>query len=240
MPGLRGLRGAGGGAEADARAGDPAAPDGVRVGHRLLGPVLVLHGHVRDARHPRPRAGAGDRPGRRPRRPVDLGHHGGRRRAVDRRQPPHPRAAPQRPDEDPDVQQPDLRAHQGPGVADLRARHGHQVDPVRRAGLAVQPARAGARRGGHVRRPHDRPRPPSHDRRAARRRRARGQRVRRDLPELPGIQRRRVLGPDRQGQGGLQPHPARARRAGPLRARRRARRRPRRRRLAGDRGRRPR
>ena len=44
--------------------------------------------------------------------------------------------------------------------------------PFGAAGRAVQPARAGARSGGDVRRPHGRPRPPSHDRRAARRRRS--------------------------------------------------------------------
>ena len=41
--------------------------------------------------------------------------------------------------------------------------------PFGAAGRAVQPARAGARRGGDVRRPHGRPRPPPHDRRPARR-----------------------------------------------------------------------
>ena len=170
MPGLRRLRGARRGPEADARARHPAAPGRVRVRHRLRRPLRLLHGHVRDARHPRPRARAGHRPGGRPRRPLDLGRDRRRRRAVDRRQPPDPRAAPQRAGEDPDVQQPDLRAHEGPGVADLRARQGHEVDAVRRPGRAVQPARAGARRGRDVRRPHGRPRPPPHDRRAARRR----------------------------------------------------------------------
>ena len=169
------------------------------------------------------------------RRPLDLDRHRRRRRAVDRRQPPDPRAAPQRAGEDPAVQQPDLRAHEGAGVADERARQGHEVDAVRRPGRAVQPARAGARRGGDVRRPHARPRPPPHDRGAARGRRARGHRVRRDLPELPGLQRRRVLRADREGPRGLQPHPARARRADPLRARRRARRGARRRRRPRDR-----
>ena len=37
-----------------------------------------------------------------------------RRHALDRRQPPHPRPAPQRQPQDPHVQQPDLRADQGP------------------------------------------------------------------------------------------------------------------------------
>ena len=30
----------------------------LRVGHRLRGPLPVLHEHLRDAQHPRPRAGA--------------------------------------------------------------------------------------------------------------------------------------------------------------------------------------
>ena len=44
-----------------------------------------------------------------------------------RRQPPDPRAAPQREPDDPAVQQPDLRAHQGPVLPHLRGREGHQV-----------------------------------------------------------------------------------------------------------------
>ena len=45
--------------------------------------------------------------------PVGVGRHRRRRRAVDRRQPPDPRAAPQRQPQDPAVQQPDLRPDQG-------------------------------------------------------------------------------------------------------------------------------
>ena len=54
---------------------------------------------------------------------------------------------------------------------------------------------------------------------AARRGRARGRRADRDLPELPGLQRRRVRRAARQEAGRGQPHPARARRADPLRRR---------------------
>ena len=57
----------------------------------------LLHEHVRDARHPRPRAPARDRARGRPPGPLRLGHHRRRRLALDRRQPPHPRAAAQRP-----------------------------------------------------------------------------------------------------------------------------------------------
>ena len=51
-------------------------------------------------------------------RPVGVGRHRRRRRALHRRQPPDPRAAPQRQPQDPAVQQPDLRADEGPVLAD--------------------------------------------------------------------------------------------------------------------------
>ena len=79
--------------------------------------------------------------GGRARGPLDLGRDRRRRRVEHRRQPPDPRAAAQRPGEDPAVQQPDLRADQGPGVADLRAGEGDQVDAVRVDRRAVQPGR---------------------------------------------------------------------------------------------------
>ena len=82
-----------------------------------------------------------------------------RRRALDRRQPPDPRAAPQRADQDPALQQPDLRPDEGPVLAHERDRQGHQVDAVRLTGPPVQPGRAGARRRGDVRRAHRRHRP---------------------------------------------------------------------------------
>ena len=59
--------------------------------------------------------------------------------------------------------------------------------------------------------------------RAPRRRPARGRGARRDLPELPGVQRRRVPRADREGDARVQPDPARGRRADPLRRRPRAR-----------------
>ncbi len=61
VPGLRRLRGAVGRAAVHARARDPARADRVHHRDRLRRAVRLLHGHVRDARHPRPRAGAGDR-----------------------------------------------------------------------------------------------------------------------------------------------------------------------------------
>src|SRR5205807_2631151 len=60
-------------------------------------------------------------------------------------------AAAQREPEDPAVQQPDLRADQGPVQPDVRRGQGHQVDPDGLAGPPVQPGVAGAGRGGDVR-----------------------------------------------------------------------------------------
>ena len=118
-----------------ARARPAAGEHRVRLRHRLLVAVPVLHEHLRDALDPRPRAGDRDRAGGVPAGPVGVGGHRRRRRAVDRRQPPDPRAAPQRQPQDPAVQQPDLRADQGPVLPDLRARQDHQVDADGLAGL---------------------------------------------------------------------------------------------------------
>ena len=91
-----------------------------------------------------------------PSRPARVGDRRRRRHAVDRRQPPDPRAAPQREPEDPHVQQPDLRSHQGPVLADERGGQGHQVDAVRVARSPVQPDLGRARCRGDLRRPHAR------------------------------------------------------------------------------------
>ncbi len=235
MPGLRRLRSARGRAGLLPGARDPARARRVRVRHRVRGALRVLHGHLRDARHPRARAGAGDGPRGRARGPLDLGRDRRRRRAVDRRQPPDPRAAAQRAGEDPAVQQPDLRADQGAGVADVGARQGDEVDAVRVDRRAVQPRVAGARRGGELRGAHDRHRQAPPDDGAARGGRPRGRGARRDLPELPGVQRRRVRRAARQEAGRGQPHPAGARGADPLRGRGRERGRARRRRRPADR-----
>ena len=76
----------------------------------------------------------------RPARPRRVGDHRRRRRPLDRWQPPDPRAPPQREPHDPDVQQPDLRADQGPVLPHLGGRQGHQVDAVRFDRPAVQSA----------------------------------------------------------------------------------------------------
>ena len=136
----------------------------VRVGHRLRGPLAVLHEHLRRAQHPRPCAGGRDRCRAGPSRPARVGDRRRRRHAVDRRQPPDPRAAPQRQPQDPDVQQPDLRPDEGPVLADERDRQGHEVDAVRFARPPVQPDLGRVGRGGDVRRPHARHGPQAHDR----------------------------------------------------------------------------
>ena len=161
----------------------------------------------------------------RARRPLDLGRDRRRRRAVDRRQPPDPRAAPQRADQDPALQQPDLRSDQGAGVADQRAGQGHQVDAVRLAGPAVQPGRAGARRRGDVRRPHGRHATAAHAggpaRRGGRTRARRWSRSTRTAPCSTTAPSTPCRAKGKRGQ----PDPPRARRADPLRRRGRARRR---------------
>ena len=98
---------------------------------------------------------------------VGVGRHRRRRRALDRRQPPDPRAAPERGPQDPAVQQPDLRADEGPVLADERGGQGHQVDAVRLGRPPLQPDRARARRRGEVRRAHGRQRPSAPDRGAS-------------------------------------------------------------------------
>ena len=80
--------------------------------------------------------------------PQRLGRDRRRRRALDRRQPPDPRAAPQREPQDPAVQQPDLRPDEGPVLADERGGQGHEVDAVRLGRPPLQPDRAGARGRG--------------------------------------------------------------------------------------------
>ena len=124
--------------------------------------------------------------------PLRLGRHRRRRRALDRREPPDPRAAPERQPEDPPLQQPHLRAHEGPVLADVRAREGDEVDAARLARPSVQPALDRDRRRGVVRRARDRHGQEGAHRRARRRGAASRLGVRRDPPELQHLQRRRV------------------------------------------------
>ncbi len=76
---------------------------------------------------------------------------------VDRRQPPDPRPAPQRQPHDPDVQQPDLRADQGPVLADQR-RSGRSPSRRRSAASTTRSTRCRWRSGAEatfVARTHD-------------------------------------------------------------------------------------
>ena len=159
VPGLRRLRRAQGGAGLPARPRAAPREHRVRLRHRLLVAVPLLPRHLRHALDPRPRAGDRDRHRDRTRGPLGVGRHRRRRRAVDRRQPPDPRAAPQRQHDDPAVQQPDLRPDQGSVLPHLRARQGHQVHADGLGRPPVQPGLAGARRRGHLRGPHHRLRP---------------------------------------------------------------------------------
>ena len=162
VPGLRRLLHPHRHAAADAGDGRAARGHRVRVGDRLRGPVPVLHEHLRPARHPRPLPGGGHGPGHGPGRPARVG--GGRRRRhdVDRGQPPDPRAASQREPQHPAVQQPDLRAHQGPVLTHQRAGQGDQVHAPRLGGAALQRGVAGPGGGGLVRGPHPRHGPGPH------------------------------------------------------------------------------
>ena len=72
------------------------------------------------------------------------------------------------------------------------ARHGDEVDADGLARPSVQPAVAGDRRRGELRRARDRHRQEGADRGAPRRRAPQGERLRRDLPELQHLQRRRL------------------------------------------------
>ena len=163
MPGLRRLRHPASGAAADARTGGRAPQHRVRVGDRVQQPIPVLHEHLRVPRDPWPCSGHRHRARHRPSRPRCVGHHRRRRRALDRWQPPHPRTPAKRQPHDPAVQQPDLRTHQGPVLADLGVGEGHQVDADRLDRPTVQSAQRRPRRRGIVRCSHPRSRSQAHD-----------------------------------------------------------------------------
>ena len=200
MPGLRRLRDPHRDPAPVARARRAAGEPRVRVGHRVRGAPAVLHEHLRRAQHPRPCARGRDRRRVGPPRPRRVGHRRRRRHVVDRRQPPHPRAASQRESQDPDVQQPDLRPHQGPVLADERGRQDHQVDAVRVARPPVQPHLDRARRRGELRRPHARHGSQAHDGDLPSCARAPGRVLHRGVPELQRLQRRGVRHDPQQGR----------------------------------------
>ena len=167
MSGVRRLRDPGRRARVHARARHRTEGHGLRLGHRVQRTVHVLHGHLRVPRDPRARARDRDRRGDGEPRSPRVGRDGRRRRALDRGQPPDPRPAPQREHQDPDVQQPDLRAHEGAVLAHLRRGQGHEIHPVRVGRPSLQPHGAGAGGRRHVRGADDRQRPPAPDRRLA-------------------------------------------------------------------------
>ena len=143
-----------------------------------------------------------------------MGGDRGWRRALHRWQPPVPHHPAQHRPADPAVQQPRLRPHQGPVLADLPARHEEQVDAAglhRPSGRSdpLRPRRRRDLRGAHGGRGCEasagdaasRPRPQGHG-------------VRRDPAELSGLQRRGV----ERGRGQEEPrrsHPRAASRASP-------------------------
>ncbi len=221
MPGLRRLRDPRRDAGLHARARARAGEDRLRLGHRLCGALPVLHAVLRDALDPRSRARDRNGPRDLALRSLCVGRDRRRRRPLDRRQPPDPRTPSQRERQDPDVQQRDLRADEGPVLADVSCRQAHGVDADGLDRQSVQSAEPRDRHRRDVRRAGDRHRPQGADRGAACGSHAQGRRVRRDLPELQHLQRRRVR---RGARGQDEPHLSPSRRAGPLRRGRRARR----------------
>ncbi len=219
MPGLRRLCRAEGGAAHDARARRQAREHSVRQRHRLLVALPLLYGDLRLPHHPRPRAGGGDGGQARQSRSRRVDHHRRRRRALDRRQPHDAPAAPQSRLPVPAVQQRDLRAHQGPIFADLARRHALAFDAVRLGRSPRQPLRLRAGIGRAVRGARDR-RAQESRRDAQGRARAQGRELRRDLPELHRLQRRRLRGLHRQEAGARQAALARAGQADAVRGRR--------------------
>ena len=107
---------------------------------------------------------------------------------------------------------------------DIGGGQGHQVDAVRLARPALQPAQPGPRGRGRLRGPHPRHGPQAHDGDLPPGPRPHGRLLRGDLPELQRLQRRGLRADHRQGPPRRHAHPAGARRAHPVRGRRRARR----------------
>ena len=213
VPRLRRLRHPRRRAGLPARARPQAREHRLRLGHRVLLALPLLPRHLRHALDPRPRPRDRDGAGRDPRGPLGLGRDRRRRRALDRWQPPHPRAAPQRQPQDPALQQRDLRPDEGAVLPHLARRPGDEVDAARLARHPLQPGVARPRRRGELRRAHDGLRPPAPDGGAPRRGRAPRLGARRDLPELPDLQRRRLRraqGPHRGGGTHPAPHRRRA------------------------------
>ncbi len=148
-----------------------------------------------------------------------LGRDRRRRRAEHRRQSPAARAAPQRRPPDHPAQQRDLRSDEGPVLADIAARQAHEVVAHRLDRRAAAAAVRGARRRGDLRGALDR-----HRRAADAERPAAGispprHLLRRGVPELQHLQRRRLRRLRGQGSAPRPDDRPRARQADGLRQR---------------------
>ena len=217
MSRVRGLRDPERRPEVDARPRHPPGEHRLHLRHRVFESLPVLHEHLRLPHHP----WAG--PGRRHRaqggapRPQGLRGHRGRRRALHRRQPHAPRAAPQRGRDHPALQQPHLWPDQGAVLADERAGEDHEVHAHGLGRSAGEPALLRPRVRGHLRGADGGPQHPAHGADAAACRGPQGHRLPRDPPELQRLQRSRVEGALRQGVEAPVRAAARARQAAALR-----------------------
>ena len=123
---------------------------------------------------------------------AGVGHHRRRRRAVDRRQPPDARHPPQPRHQHRPVQQPHLRPDQGPILAHLAAGQEDQEHADGRDRQSAPPAVDRHRLRGDVRRPQHRRQHQAPGRSRSSGRPSTGHGVRRGLPELQHLQRRRL------------------------------------------------
>ena len=151
MPGLRRLLDPRPDPEGHARFRGAQGEHRLHLWDRLLRAPALLHEHLRVPFDPRPRADDRHGPQGGPPGADGVGGHRRWRCALDRRQPHPPLDAPQRRHPGGDVQQPDLRADEGPGVPDHRVRPEDQVDADRLGGLSHPPARGGAGRRSQLR-----------------------------------------------------------------------------------------
>ena len=194
VPRLRGLRDPQDHPAAHARARGPAGADRVRFRHRLRGALPVLHGHVRNAHDPRARARVRDRGEARQSGARRVARHRRRGRAQHRGQPTcctfsgatwtsRSCCSTTRPTVSP---RDSTRRRHGKAPEPRRPPKGRSTTPVSPLAFALG---AGGRFLG---RGIDTVRPRLADVVRRARPRAPGRLVHRDLPELPGVQRRCV------------------------------------------------
>lgn len=130
--------------------------DGRNLRHRMLLASALLHEHLRLPHHSRPRSRRGHGlQGGQPRhhRMADFGR---RRRPRNRRQPLHPRRAPQHRYQHAPAQQQDLRPHQRAVLPHLAARFRLEIIALRHHRRPLHPRRARVRRPRQLLRPLDR------------------------------------------------------------------------------------